>query len=113
MMDMHALLPSLPLAQSQRGMGSVFFWLLVLIGLVIVAAVLVLYLRKWYSSPDVTPSAGFTLGDIRQLHREGQMTDEEFEKAKALILGQTRRQLHEPDPNSKNATGLRDVKLEE
>jgi hypothetical protein len=104
---------SLPLAQSQRGMGEVLLWLLVLIGLVVVAAMLVLYLRKWYSSPDSTPSAGFTLGDIRQLHRDGQMTDEEFERAKALILGQTRRQLHETPAESKNDPRPPDVKLEE
>lgn len=31
---------------------------------------------------------GFTLSDIRRLHRQGQMSDEEFETAKRLIIAQ-------------------------
>lgn len=104
--------PVAVLAQAQRGMGSAFLWSLVLIGLVVAAAVVVLFLRRWYTSVDSSAGGGFTLGDIRQLHREGRMTDEEFEKAKALILGQARRGL-EPKSPDKNAEGAGDVKLEE
>ncbi len=106
--------PTAILAQSQQDLGRVFFWLLMLIGIVVLAAAGVLYLRKWYTSSDSEPAVGFTLGDIRQLHRDGQMTDEEFERAKALILGRTRQQLHQtPDPTAKNDQDIRDVKLGE
>jgi len=29
----------------------------------------------------------FSLGSLRRMHREGQLTDEEFEKAKAIVIG--------------------------
>ena len=32
------------------------------------------------------PPAGFTLSDLRDLHRNGQMTAEEFERAKGKIV---------------------------
>ena len=32
------------------------------------------------------PSAGFTLSDLRAMHRAGQLTDAEFEKAKEKIV---------------------------
>jgi hypothetical protein len=32
------------------------------------------------------PSLGFTIGDLRDLHRSGQLTDEEFQKAKQKIV---------------------------
>ena len=32
---------------------------------------------------DPTGNAGFTLSDLRQLHRQGAMTDDEFERAQA------------------------------
>ena len=31
---------------------------------------------------------GFTLGEIRRLHAEGELSDEEFEQARGVILGQ-------------------------
>src|SRR3712207_8783046 len=36
-------------------------------------------------------SAGFTLADLRQLHKSGQMTDEEFEKAKSKVVEAAKR----------------------
>lgn len=40
----------------------------------------------WMKEPDATSSPGFTLSDLRQLHKSGAMTDEEFERAKAQIV---------------------------
>ena len=37
-------------------------------------------------------TAPFTLADLRRLHREGQMTDDEFEAAKAQIVGAYQKQ---------------------
>ena len=37
--------------------------------------------------PGTSASGGFTLSDLRRMHKEGRMTDEEFEKAKMLIVG--------------------------
>ena len=78
---------SLPtLAQSARGMASVFFWSLALIALVLVGFFAVVKLRQWLKSDDEPVGTGFSLSDLRQLHRQGMMTDEEFERAKGQIL---------------------------
>jgi hypothetical protein len=36
-------------------------------------------------------TGGFTLSDLRQLHKAGEMSDEEFEKAKAKIIDAAKR----------------------
>jgi hypothetical protein len=43
--------------------------------------------RKWMRADDTPTGPGFTLGDLRKLHKEGKMTTEEFEKAKAILIG--------------------------
>ena len=74
-----------PLAEA--GAGSVIFWSLVLIGLLLAGFWVVMTLRNWLKSDDV-PSGGigFTLSDLRQLHREGKMTTEEFERAREKFI---------------------------
>ncbi len=48
-------------------------------------------LNQWMRSDnDQSAGAGFTLADLRQLHRSGQMSSEEFEKAKAILMAATR-----------------------
>jgi len=39
---------------------------------------------------DDTPVEGFGLADLRRLHAEGQLSDEEFEQAKASMLARAR-----------------------
>jgi hypothetical protein len=79
------------LAQS-ASTGSVLVWSLVLIFFVVLGFVAVSYVRKWVKDdqePDKGP--GFTLGDLRRMHAKGQMTDEEFEKARAQMIAATQR----------------------
>ena len=64
---------------------------LLIIGILIGAVGLV---RRAMFSDEVVPDetgAGFTLGSLRQLVRDGKMTQEEFEKAKAQIVEATQR----------------------
>lgn len=45
------------------------------------------YLVKWMKTDDISDiGAGFTLSELRRLHKSGQMSLEEFEKAKAILL---------------------------
>jgi hypothetical protein len=39
------------------------------------------------NADDTTTGDGFTLSDLRRLHKEGKMTDGEFESAKAILIG--------------------------
>lgn len=82
-----------PVLAQGESLGPVFFWLLVLMALLVVAAGGVLWLRRWYRTDESPVAGGFTLGDLRRLHREGQMSDEEFERAKAQIIAGARRAL--------------------
>jgi hypothetical protein len=42
------------------------------------------------SSDDTATGGGFTLSDIRKLHKEGKMTDQEFETTKAIMVGKAK-----------------------
>lgn len=71
--------------------GSIILWSLLLIGLIVTGWVTVLQIKRRLQRPDVTAGAGFTLSDLRQLHKSGQMSDEEFERAKARVVDAARR----------------------
>jgi hypothetical protein len=47
-------------------------------------------------APDETEE-GFTLSDLRRLHREGSLSDEEFERAHAQIISAVRRKPSKKD----------------
>lgn len=67
-------------------------WLsLLLIGLIIAGWVTVWQVKRRFQRPDEPEPSGFTLSDLRQLHKGGQMTDEEFEKAKGKVVDAARR----------------------
>ena len=87
------------LAQAS-GLPAVFFWTLVLIIGLILLFVAVTWLKRWLAPKDASVGVGFTLSDLRQMHREGKLTDAEFEKAKfqALAAAQkaTERQANSP-----------------
>lgn len=63
-----------------------------ILGVLVVCALLlwgVAALRKRLREPEEYSPTGFTLSDLRQLHRSGQMSDEEFERAREKLLGAT------------------------
>jgi hypothetical protein len=47
--------------------------------------------KKWLTKPDDGPTAGFSLSDLRALHKSGKLSTEEFEKTKALIIEAAKR----------------------
>jgi hypothetical protein len=46
--------------------------------------------KKLRDSADDVSGGGFTLNDLRELHRSGKMSDDEFERAKAALVDATR-----------------------
>jgi len=66
--------------------GDVIRWSLVLIGLILLGFVAASLVKRRLSQQDPTPTGGFSLSDLRALHRGGKMSDEEFNKAKAAIV---------------------------
>src|SRR5689334_6668908 len=82
------------------GIGSVIGWSLVLMMLVLLGFFIVIRVKKWLQEDDEPAAAGgFTLSDLRELHRAGQMSDEEFERAKAQMLAGAKSMASKlPDP---------------
>src|SRR4051812_33038810 len=93
-------MPSAPIhllaASSEEGYGGIFFWALVLVVFIFALFGVVILYRKWMNRDETTSGPGFTLSDFRRLHREGKMTDEEFEKAKAILIGSVKAAVDKP-----------------
>ena len=84
---------TLILAQSEDfSYGSFFFWCLFAIALLVGGFFAVKWVRRWAKEDDslAAGAIGFTLSDLRQLHKAGQMTDEEFERAKTKMVAATK-----------------------
>jgi uncharacterized membrane protein len=100
----------LVLAQDSGGsMLRVIAWSLVLICLLMVGLFAISKLRQWMRDDDMpAPGIGFTLSDLRQLHKQGQMTDEEFERAKSKIVGGAKAMAAKlPDPLARDRGGAK------
>ena len=72
-------------------MGGVLVWSLVLVGLLLVLFVAVAQFKKRLVKPEDGMAGGFTLSDLRALHKAGKMTDAEFEKAKESVVAAAKR----------------------
>jgi len=72
--------------KSSRLLSNVLPWLILLIG-VIVAGGVVMYVVRRSLNSERTASQGFTLQDLRDMHAAGELSDEEFERAKAMMIG--------------------------
>ena len=98
---------SVLIAQAGHNILPVFGWSLVLICLLVGGFFAISKLRQWLRDDDAPVSPiGFTLSDLRQLHKQGQMTDEEFERAKAKLLGSAKAMTSNlPDPLARDRGG--------
>lgn len=74
-----------------NGSSDIIVWSLILLGLLIVGLVIIVRLKKKLTQTDeIHSGSGFTLSDLRSLHKNGKMSDDEFEKAKAQIVAMAR-----------------------
>ena len=81
---------------------------LVLVGLIVVGLLVVSHVKKKLASDDEEKGqpGGFTLSDLRSLHRSGQMSDEEFERAKGRIIDASKRAAEREKPKGEaDSTG--------
>jgi hypothetical protein len=83
---------------AQADSGRILLWSIVLIVLLVGAFMGVMYLRRWVmddgsggTSDEDKAKLGFTLGDLRLMHQRGQLTDAEFETARAQMIAATQR----------------------
>ena len=82
-------------------MPSVIWWALVMFGLILLGFYAVVRIKRWVTKPDDGPAAGFTLSDLRALHRKGQISAEEFEKAKTAIVAAAQRAIERQEEERK------------
>ena len=79
---MPPIIPVSYLAQA----ASVVGWSLVVIVLVVAGFAAISWLRKWMKEDDVSDGGvGFGLGELRRMHARGELTDEEFERARGTM----------------------------
>jgi hypothetical protein len=64
-------------------------WMAMLLGLVVVGGLVIFVVRR-YGRGDAGTSAGFTLHDLRTMHAAGELSDEEFARAREALIGRTR-----------------------
>lgn len=84
-----------------ESMVQVLFWCAVLLGAAVALGLAFFILRKKLASADddsasaVNPM-GFTLADLRQMHADGQLSDEEFDFSKRKMMARAKAQLEGP-----------------
>jgi len=87
---------------------SIFFACIFLLIIVAGGAYAVIWLRRRYWGPEDEGMGqmGFTLGDLRQLHKSGRLSAEEFERAKEKIVAAAKRAAERDapavNPNARN-----------
>jgi len=84
--------------------SSIVVWSLLLIGLIVAGWLTVWQVRRRLQRDETLGNAGFTLSDLRRLHKSGQMNDEEFERAKATVVDAARKAAERQAEASKRQT---------
>ena len=72
-------------AAAQNEYGKLFVWSLILVAVVVVGFIVVVWVKRRLQQPDSAPTLGFSLADLRELHRTGKISDEEFERARGRM----------------------------
>jgi len=62
-------------------------WLLVLLGVVMVGAAAVYVVRRMMTKEQSGSGRGFTLQNLREMRARGELNEEEFQRARAAIVG--------------------------
>ena len=90
---------ALPVTHLAQATG-VFGWSLVVIVLVVVGFMAIAWLRKWMKEDEVpSGSIGFGLSELRQMHARGELTDEEYERARGKMTASAKAvTANMPDP---------------
>ena len=62
-------------------------WLAALVGLVVVGFLLMAWIRRTVNDPSSPAQQAFTLQDLRDMRDSGELSEEEFERARAGMIG--------------------------
>ena len=67
--------------------NAIMPWLLVLLAIVVIGWIILVILRRSSRGSGSLQDDGFTLGQLRRMHEQGELSDEEFEQSRTVILG--------------------------
>lgn len=82
---------ALLLADTKQFASQVYLWLGVIVALVFVLGLIAMWLRRRLMDPqDDQPPMGFTLKDLRAMHAQGHLSDEELAAAEEKALAKSR-----------------------
>ncbi len=92
-------------ARTARNQDDIWFYLIVLVIAAFAIAIIGLVARKMLASPIASGEGEsiFDLSELRRLHREGRLTDEEFQTARATVLKDSAGYLDETDTTAAEA----------
>ena len=86
----------------QEGLSMFFVWSVVIVLALILLWWIAQALKKRAYDPSQAMGFTFTLQDLRDMKEAGQLTDEEFERARKKIIGKTRQTLLEEEESSED-----------
>ncbi|MEM9108826.1 MAG: hypothetical protein AAGC72_02280 [Planctomycetota bacterium] len=90
-MESNIAQPALLLADPKAFASEIYFWLSIIVVLAFALGLIAFWLRKKLISPyDDQPPMGFTLKDLRAMHAQGQLSDEELAAAEEKARTRTR-----------------------
>ena len=73
-------------------MGQVVFWSVVLVAVITVGLVVVSRVKRRLQANDAEEvSAGFSLSDLRRMRDEGEVSAEEYDKARSRVIDAAKR----------------------
>jgi hypothetical protein len=95
------MLQSPRLLATITGTNAIIVWSLILICLIIAGMAVTLQVKKKVTETggQSDGSTGFTLSDLRKMVKEGNLTPEEFEKARAKIVEAAKRSSERRKPS--------------
>ncbi|QQE11877.1 SHOCT domain-containing protein [Planctomycetota bacterium] len=111
--SLHAYIPQLAQGNRLTTQQSieVFKWIGIIIVAAIILGIIAAFIRKMYYRDNSSGGVGYTLGDLRELHKKGELSDEEFNAAKSLIIAQGKAALQD-SPDSQESDNWNNISPE-
>lgn len=104
---MHSVVPTLLAEDASSIIWSIGPIILGLIVVVVVGWFVVVHVRSWMKASGESGEA-FTLDDLRRMHRAGEISDAEFQRAREAMIGAVRSKgTKEPPPRNPDLDVLR------
>ena len=80
------------LASSTRGFLEISPWLALLVGVVVLGTIVILMVRRLLTNRECeSDGTAFTLQELREMRDRGELTEEEFQRARTAMVGQVQR----------------------